>query len=85
MRKDRFKRSPVRLRDGRHSRSPARQYSPDNRQKSPMKRRKRSFSSNSSKSYSRSRSRSFDRHYNKDNFRGRDRRKRHYPPDRYNE
>lgn len=67
MRKDRFKRS----------RSPLRPYSPDIRPKSPIRRRKRtrSFSSGSShKSYSRSRSRSFDRHYPKENIRGRDHR-----------
>lgn len=64
MRKDRFKRS----------RSPLRQYSPDMRQKSPIRRRKRtrSFSSGSSnKSYSRSRSRSYERHYPKENVHSR--------------
>lgn len=65
MRKDRFKRSPVRFNENR-GRSPLRKYSPENRHKSPHRRRKRtrSFSSNSSRS--RSRSRSFDRHHNKD-------------------
>ncbi|XP_070493388.1 E3 ubiquitin-protein ligase RBBP6-like isoform X2 [Chironomus tepperi] len=78
MRKDRFKRS----------RSPLRQYSPDMRQKSPIRRRKRtrSFSSGSSKSYSRSRSRSFERHYPKENIHGRgdhrDIRRKHYSTER---
>ncbi|CAH1719391.1 unnamed protein product [Chironomus riparius] len=78
MRKDRFKRS----------RSPLRQYSPDIRQKSPIRRRKRtrSFSSGSSKSYSRSRSRSYERHYPKENIHGRgdhrDMRRKHYSTER---
>lgn len=78
MRKDRFKRS----------RSPLRQYSPDMRQKSPIRRRKRtrSFSSGSSKSYSRSRSRSYERHYPKENIHGRadhrDVRRKHYSTER---
>lgn len=64
MRKDRFKRSPVRFNENR-GRSPMRKYSPNKRHNSPHRRRKRtrSFSSNSS----RSRSRSLDRHHNKDN------------------
>lgn len=61
MRRDRFKRSPKRYKE--------RSRSPNFRQKSPLRRRKRSrtFSSSSSKSYSRSRSRSYERFHSREN------------------